>query len=196
MANAQESKMKDIFSSMPDSIIPYLSHNNRLDMIDFRESSMEAVVDNSLEGKSKLDTLTADYLHLTLNEATSVEMKLLESPRLLDDTTKTIVCVATTYANVESNVEFFTSKWHRLAIPLDYDKQSLIARPDTMDAATFDSLRQLASDFNVVAKLLPSTIELKPTFPKISADDNKRIEALKRKIVLKYDNLILNFLNY
>lgn len=195
-AEAQEVKMRDIFQAMPDSLTPYLTRNNRLDMIDFRESSMKAEIDNSLGGKSTLDTLTSNYLHLTLNEATTMEMKLLESSRLLDDTTKTIVCVATTYANVESDITFFTSKWHRLAIPLNYDRQSLIVRPDTMAADTYQELSKLASDFHVVAKLSPETssIELTPTFPNINAEDRTKIESLKRKITLKYDMVNVNFL--
>lgn len=196
-ASAQEMKMRDVFANMPDSIAPYLTRNNRLDMIDFQESSMKAEVDNSLGGKSRLDTLTANYLHLTLNEATTMEMKLLASSRLLDDTTKTIVCVATTYSNVETCVEFYTSKWHRLNISLDYDRNSLIACPDTMSATNYQDLSRLASDYHVVAKLSPetSTIELTPTFPNINDEDYNKINAIKRKIILKYDDTRLNFLN-
>lgn len=186
--------MRDVFGSMPDSIFHYLSHNNRLDMIDFLESGMAAEIDNSLGGKSRLDTLTADYLHLTLNESTSVEMKLHESERLLDDTTKTVVCVATTYSEAETNVEFYTSKWHKLPISIDYDRSSLIARPDTMSIATYDELLRLASGYCVVARLSPDNkeIELTPTFPNVNDDERARLEAIKRQKRLIFP---LNYLN-
>ena len=32
--------IKEVFKAMPDSLIPYLSQNNRLDFIDFMESNM------------------------------------------------------------------------------------------------------------------------------------------------------------
>lgn len=197
LASAQEVKMKDVFSNAPDSIFPYLTRNNRLDMIDFRESSMKAEVANVLEGKSVLDTLTADYLHLTLNASTIVEMKLLSSSRLLDDTTKTIVCISTTYCGTESNVEFYTSKWHRLPMTLDYDRSSLIARPDTMSLDNYAELVRLAGNYSVVAKLSPLTtdIELSPAFSNVSNDEGKRLEAIKRKISLIYHIDDLKFLN-
>lgn len=197
MANAQKTSMKEIFGSMPDSIFPYLSRNNRLDMIDFKESGMKAEVDNSLEGKSRLDSLTADYLHLTLNEATTVEMKLLESDRLLNDTTNTIVCIASTYSGVESNIEFYSSKWHKLPIPMDYDRKSLIARPDTMSTDTYNELLSLASGYCVVAKLSPTStdVELTPTFPNVSAEDKTKLGAIKKQKVLNFRSLIINYLN-
>ena len=66
--------MKDVFSAMPDSVLPTLTRNNRLDMIDFVSSGMKAEVNDVFNEKSTLDTLTADYLHITLSEAVKVEM--------------------------------------------------------------------------------------------------------------------------
>ena len=43
---AQDLKMRDVFNHMPDSLMPYLSHNNRLDFIDFIDSNMKSEVRN------------------------------------------------------------------------------------------------------------------------------------------------------
>ena len=43
-ASAQELKMRDVFKQMPDSLLPYLTQNNRLDFIDFMDSNMVAIV--------------------------------------------------------------------------------------------------------------------------------------------------------
>lgn len=197
IASAQEVTMKDVFSSMPDSIFPYLTHNNRLDMVDFSESGMKAEVNNELDGKSRLDTLTNDYLHLTLNESVDVEMKLLKSDRLLDDTTKTIICMATTYANTESRMDFYTSKWHSISVPMKYDYNQLIVRPDTMSTETFTELSRLASGYCVLAKLFPTTtdIELSPTFPMLSNEDKQKLEFLKKKITLNFHTDEIKFVN-
>ncbi|MDO4802243.1 MAG: DUF3256 family protein, partial [Prevotellaceae bacterium] len=44
--------MKEVFSEMPDSILPYIIKNRRLDCIDFIENNMKAEVENELSGKS------------------------------------------------------------------------------------------------------------------------------------------------
>lgn len=112
--------MKDVFSAMPDSVLPTLTRNNRLDMIDFVSSGMKADVNDVFNEKSTLDTLTADYLHITLSEAVKVEMKLLPSSRQLADSTDHVVCVVMTYGikPIESNVQLFTSKWTPLPSPI------------------------------------------------------------------------------
>ena len=40
--SAQNLKMRDVFKQIPDSLVPYLSQNNRLDFIDFLDSNMKA----------------------------------------------------------------------------------------------------------------------------------------------------------
>ena len=70
--SASAIEMKDVFSAMPDSVLPTLTRNNRLDMIDFKVSGMKAEVNDVFDDKSTLDTLTADYLHITLSEAVKV----------------------------------------------------------------------------------------------------------------------------
>ena len=112
-------EIKDVFSAMPDSVLPTLTRNNRLDMVDFIDSGMKAEVNDVFDGKATLDTLTADYLHLTLSEAVKVEMKLLQSSEALADTSDCVVCVVMTYGikPKESSVRMFTSKWSPLPVP-------------------------------------------------------------------------------
>ena len=118
--SASAIEMKDVFSAMPDSVLPTLTRNNRLDMIDFVSSGMKAVVNDVFNEKSTLDTLTADYLHITLSEAVKVEMKLLPSSRQLVDSAEQVVCMVMTYGTkpIESKVQLFTSKWTPLSSPI------------------------------------------------------------------------------
>lgn len=112
-------EMKDVFSAMPDSVMPTLTRNNRLDMVDFVESGMRAEVKDVFDDTSTLDTLTADYLHLTLSDAVKVEMKLLPSSVALPDSSSQVVCVVMTYGRkpIESSVQLFTSRWNPLPRP-------------------------------------------------------------------------------
>ena len=112
-------EIKDVFSAMPDSVLPTLTRNNRLDMVDFVASGMKAEVSDVFDGKATLDTLTADYLHLTLSEAVKVEMKLLKSSVALADSSDCVVCLVMSYGvkPKESSVSLFTAKWKPLHLP-------------------------------------------------------------------------------
>ena len=62
--SAQDVTIRDIFKQMPDSLMPYLSQNNRLDFIDFLDSNMKAEVRNALGGLSEMMTLADDSLSI------------------------------------------------------------------------------------------------------------------------------------
>ena len=103
--------MSEVFLSMPDTLLPLLTERNRHDMIDFYGNHMEAKVRNRLNDYVRLDTLTDDYLHLTLSKVGVAEMKLLQT---LDS--MTIVCLIRTVAAParDSQVEFYDTHWARL----------------------------------------------------------------------------------
>jgi len=108
--------LKDVFRTMPDSLMPYLTENNRLDFIDFLDSGMKAEVKNSLGGNSQMTALTADSLSIRMSDALRVDMLLLapESPAGSDS----IVCLVETFGtdslSLQSVVSYFTIQWQRL----------------------------------------------------------------------------------
>ena len=53
--------MSDIIKDMPDSIMPLLTKNDRLDFIDYLASNMKAEVTNRLGGKSEMTTISNNY---------------------------------------------------------------------------------------------------------------------------------------
>lgn len=99
------------FAAMPDSVMPLLTKNNRLDFIDFVDCGMKAVVTNRLDGKSRLDTLTNDYLLVSYTSSCEVAMKLLP----INDSTDVLCMVTTALATVpDSRVAFYDSQWQPL----------------------------------------------------------------------------------
>ena len=76
--SAQNLKMRDVFKQIPDSLVPYLSQNNRLDFIDFLDSNMKAEVRNKLGGMSEMTALTDDSLSIRMSNALQVDMLLLK----------------------------------------------------------------------------------------------------------------------
>jgi len=65
---------RDYFKQMPDSLMPYLTTNNRLDMIDFMEAGMKSVVTNRLDGETEMLYLSDDSLSVKMSKALLVEM--------------------------------------------------------------------------------------------------------------------------
>jgi len=130
-ASTAQVKMRDVFKALPDTIVPYLTENNRLDCIDFKEADMKAEVRNELDGRTELQQLTADYASLRLNEAVSIQMRLLPTT-----TSEVIICMVTTYGteNKESTIAFYTTKWELL------DRSLFIGWPqDQIYTITMDS---------------------------------------------------------
>lgn len=105
--------MRDWLISMPDSVLPLLTKNNRLDFIDFYDAKMEAVVTNRMDGKSRLDTLTDDFARINYTRTTDVAMKLL----VLNDTADVLCIVTTVKASADdSRIAFFDAQWSPLEL--------------------------------------------------------------------------------
>ena len=107
--------MSQVLKQMPDSIVPYLSENNKLDMIDFLDSKMKAEVHNLLDGKTELLTLSERSAVLLLNEASHLSIRLLDVVEPVDSASQIICLVSTLGTDVrESRVAFFSLRWCQL----------------------------------------------------------------------------------
>ena len=126
-----QTTMRDVLKAMPDSMVPYLSANNILDMIDFSDTNMDAVVTNSLGGRSQMNKLTDDFVSIRLNESSDLTMRLLHVDTPVDSAQQ-IVCVVNTYGTdiLESTISFYSLKWKPLPVS-DY-----IELPEDMVVAT------------------------------------------------------------
>lgn len=115
-----QTTMSEALKSMPDSLMPYLTHNNRLDCIDFCEANMKAEVRNAFDGNSELLRLTSYYALFRLNDASSVELCLMDTDSnqagSSDTGTQQVVCMIQTYGTDlrESVISFFTTSWQQL----------------------------------------------------------------------------------
>ena len=103
--------MRQWFAAMPDSVMPLLTKNSRLDFVDFLDCGMEAVVTNRLDGKSQMKVLAEDYLSMSYTGVSDVEMKLLPVGDTAD-----VLCMVTTMKTAvrDSRVEFFDKAWRPL----------------------------------------------------------------------------------
>ena len=110
-------KMRDVVKQMPDSLVPYLKQNARLDFIDFVDSGMKAEVSNDLGGKSQLTELTDDFASFTLNPASQIQLRLLDVNETIDDA-RQIICMVRTFGESmrESTIGFYSVTWRPLPI--------------------------------------------------------------------------------
>ena len=115
---AQEKTMSELFKAMPDTLLPYLSTNNRLDMIDFMEANMKAEVTNLLDGKSEMTALTHDSLSIRMNGVLRIDMKLSLVAAPVDSSTQ-VIRVQRTYQLNENQTEriadVYSTLWRKLS---------------------------------------------------------------------------------
>ena len=123
-----QQNMKELFKSMPDSIIPLLTKNNRLDMIDFLEAKMRSVVTNKLDGETEMTAISNDSITIKLTDVLQIEMFLLPAEEEYDSC-KQVICVLSKYslpssAEKENDVRreelvarFYSVQWNPLQNP-------------------------------------------------------------------------------
>lgn len=191
-AEAQLPLMRDVFRQMPDTLLSTISRNNRLDMVDFVESCMKAVVTDRLDGQCVMDTLTADYARISMGGSLSVELKILPPTMQLPDSSTCIVCLVKTFGSQtkESSVDFFTGKWHPLSVKLTpnaYTAQ-LIVRPDTITAERFAEICPDTSLLMVAAALSPAdnTLTFTPQVPLQTDEERKETAPVLRSLTMKW----------
>ncbi|MBQ8948922.1 MAG: DUF3256 family protein [Prevotella sp.] len=124
LASAQDLKMRDVFKQIPDSLMPYLTQNNRLDFIDFLDSNMKAEVSNLTGGTSEMTALTDDSLSVRMSDALQVDMVLLTLDEPLDAISQLVVVSETFLVDSiygETVCHTYTSDWQPVTgdIPLN-----------------------------------------------------------------------------
>lgn len=157
--------MRDVFAQLPDSVLPYMTRNNRLDCIDFIENGIEARVKNRFDQHVVLDTLSGDFLRIQTSTSSYVEMKLVP----LDG--DTAICVNRTYMGTtpDSEARLYGKDWkmlQRLERPAVAEFLKLPACDSvlTTEAAT-DTMRMIREE----AEFLPlMKAELSPSATTIS----------------------------
>lgn len=110
-----QQRIRDVFLQMPDSLLPYLTENNRLDFLDFMDSNMKAEVTNELGGKSEMLSLSDSALTLRVSPAMTVAMRLMPVTEVVDSCQQ-VVCVITTYGKSapESHLAVYSVRWRPL----------------------------------------------------------------------------------
>lgn len=173
---SQAKNIREIWLSMPDSLISYLDKSKRIEMVDYIDMKVKADVKNALEGTSVMDTLTNDYLQVTLNEACTLQMRILPS-----ENGDTLFCLVKTLRGPlpESEVTLYRQDWQRKNT-LSFNAQELITKPDTMSASSFTELKKLLDIPIVEARLSidSPTLTLQVAALNLSKEETERVRPL------------------
>jgi len=131
VCSAQGLALRDAFRQMPDSVMPTLTQNNRLDCLDFLDAGMKAEVRNRLGGTSVMTALTPDSLSLQVSPALRVDMLLLPLAEPIDTVDQVIVVGETFLVDSiygETTLRYFTPTWQPIPVPpLSESQQKRIA---------------------------------------------------------------------
>lgn len=186
--------MRDVFAAMPDSVLPMVTKNNRLDCIDFIENNMEAKVRNVIDEYVTLEALTKDYARFRTSAASLMELKLLPT----SDSTAVLCMITTAQMGEEgtalrledSNIRFFNFDWSPL--PSDtyirvaehvYTKieNHIYEKPDTSIGDFQQALRSLADFHPVKMSLSPDEATLTVTWQTAQLSKQER-EAVRESL--------------
>ena len=124
-ASAQNLKMRDVFKQMPDSLMPYLTPNNRLDFIDFIDSDMKAEVTNMTGGVSEMTALTDDSLSIRMSDGLRVDMLLMNLDEPVDSIHQVVIFVETFMVDSlygDSVCKTYTTDWQLVTRVLSFNK--------------------------------------------------------------------------
>ena len=142
--------------NMPTSVAGALEKSGRQELLDLKQMKKAATIAGPLGERCSIDTLTADFLSVRMNDVYTLQMKML--PTSSGDS---LLCLVQTYAGPqpESRIAFYSPDWKALSMPqmhLDVDLQ----RPDTMSEDDFNKLQALFDPKLVSFSLSPSNAEL------------------------------------
>lgn len=181
--------LRDMWINMPDSILGSLDRNGRIEMTDFADMHVRATVNNMLGDSCRMDTMTADYLHVAMSKASRIEMRMLPL-----ESGDSILCMVSTFygPEPESDVRFYDMQW-RLLPTADYmpklDEDDFLSRPDTMSQSRFKELSDSFDPVMISCRLDAGepVVKAELSVPMSTSDEKKEINAIRHSVSLKWD---------
>lgn len=191
-ASAQAGMLRDLWVSMPDSLLPVLDKNLRIEFVDLKDMGVRAEVKNLLGEDCVMDTLSNDYLQLTTSESSSWQMLLL--PKSGNDS---LLCVVRTFTGTEkeSEVRFYDRQWREVnsqdmlpagvGVAEDYFK----AKPDTMSEDKYRELHRAIEPqmWHVGLSAEEKTLVYQLSLPNLSSEEKTQLNALLMQRKFKWN---------
>ena len=171
--------LREVWIEMPDSILPYLSKSQRTELADYVEMKAEPAVLSTFGDSVRIERMTNNYLLLKANEATRLEIKLLDN--------NTLALVQTWMAPAaESKLSLFNLQWQPKEAVVDYKVN--IVKPDSMSDEDFADLKTWMSPRLKEYRLSAdnNSLSVSWNYPLLSKKDVKRVTELLKSQVLNW----------
>ena len=172
-------RLREVWIEMPDSILPYLSKSQRTELADYVEMKAEPAVLSTFGDSVRIERMTNNYLLLKANEATRLEIKLLDN--------NTLALVQTWMAPAaESKLSLFNLQWQPKEAVVAY--KANIVKPDSMSDEDFSDLKTLMSPRLKEYRLSAdnNSLSVSWNYPLLSKKDVKRVTELLKPQVLNW----------
>lgn len=182
--------MKEIWASMPDTMALFVKASQRVELVDLYEKGLDPVVNNGLNGKTRLDTLTSNYLFAHITEKSTLQIKKLKY-----QDGDSIICVVRTYdmKAPESCVSLFTTSWKYLK-NLHWMITDFAKSPSDDSQLTYQQLLDILDPAFVKATLNAHNdqLMLSVSSPLISQEDFVKISPFLLQRKLNWNGKIFN----
>lgn len=175
--------LRDLWVSMPDSLLPTFSKNLRLEFVELEDMGVKPEVSNLLGNNCLMDTLSNNYLQLTTSRQSVLQMRML--PMEMGDS---VLCVVKTFSapEKESDVRFYDQNWHEISYKslIDADvwriDRYFKQRPDTMSTEKYEEMFRMVEPVMVSANLSPDdeTLTFSLSLPLVSKEEKEALNAL------------------
>lgn len=167
--------IKDIWTTMPDSMIVYMDKKARVECIDLIEKGMTPEITNRLGGKTRIDTITSDFISATLSEASNIQIKLL--PAFND----TIICYIHTYKGPlpESSIALYTQEWNKIS-EIKFSIEKLLNKPDSIEQSEFENIKLMMDPYLITANMSPDSeeISVSASVANVTDEEQDKINAI------------------
>lgn len=101
------------FIELPMEVLDMLPRETRLDMLDYFDADSIYVATNNLDGKSKLKTVTPDFLEVQITEGSTLQVKVLRC-KDGNDVVMTLYTTGEPGGNQDTKVQFLDPKMNLL----------------------------------------------------------------------------------
>ena len=184
--------MREVWIDMPDSITMYLTKSMRTELADYVDMKVSAATKNAIGDTVRIDTLTSDYIAITLSESSKLEMKLL--PR----DGSNIICMVRTYYGTaaESIISFWQLDWQQLpdiSMPA-LENIELIKKPDSLSVTEFNKIKAMISPKMIEMRLSPddNSLFLSYSLPDVNKEDSELIKSILVQKKINWNGEIFN----
>ena len=178
--SAEAQDVKSLWMSMPSKMTQYLDNDMKRTLVDGGNAQVK--VKNLLGETAVLDTLTADFMQVKLNNASTLQLKTLDT-----DEGKRKVCVVRTYAapEKESTATLYDTDWKSVeTINLQALTDNLLQKPDTLSETTYAELKSQLTMTLPQASLSPNNQNMKVSLS-IPLTDKEQAERIKPLLMQK-----------